>query len=286
MRNDVHAPASADFDPALYTCHGVFDTHPEESTPAERQNRARITGELRAQGFRFAAHTEGRHVCGHCGHALRYVALMSREDVNELIFVGEDCLDNRFEDLTKGEFQALREAAKLNRERTAKQAKIDAAIEADPILGELLAAMDAGELSGFLADIAWKFRQYGDLSPRQIAAAERAYRQQVERKAAQAQRQAEEEAAKAAGNVEQVPSGRLVVTGEILSSQWRDNGFGGALKMLVRDDRGFKVWGTQPSTVSGLDKGARVTFTATLEPSGDDAYFGFATRPSKAAAAV
>ena len=59
--------------------------------------------------------------------------------------------------------------------------------------------------------------------------------------------------------------------------------------MLVRDDRGFKLWGTVPASLGyselgehSLTKGDRISFTATLEQSNDDPKFGFFKRPTKA----
>jgi hypothetical protein len=52
--------------------------------------------------------------------------------------------------------------------------------------------------------------------------------------------------------------------------------------MLVRDDRGFKVWGTVPSSLPNTDRGDKVTFTASVERSNNDETFGFFKRPSKA----
>jgi hypothetical protein len=54
--------------------------------------------------------------------------------------------------------------------------------------------------------------------------------------------------------------------------------------MLVKDDRGFKLWGTVPSDliVEGVDRGMRVKYTANVEASKDDESFGFAARPRKA----
>jgi hypothetical protein len=58
-------------------------------------------------------------------------------------------------------------------------------------------------------------------------------------------------------------------------------------KMLVLDDRGFKVWGTIPEALFGcrtLDDlvNLRVTFTAKVEQSDRDEAFGFYSRPTKA----
>jgi hypothetical protein len=73
----------------------------------------------------------------------------------------------------------------------------------------------------------------------------------------------------------------------------RQTAFGGQWKMLVRDDSGFKVWGSIPSkmfdlaTENGVEphgnsfKGKRVSFTAALQPSEDDPKFGFFKRPTK-----
>lgn len=90
-----------------------------------------------------------------------------------------------------------------------------------------------------------------------------------------------------------VPTGKDVVTGTILSMKWVDNHFsynGGTLKMVVQDDRGFKVYGTVPKAITTDENGdyssniedSRVTFNATLEPSKDDDKFGFFKRPTKA----
>ena len=91
-------------------------------------------------------------------------------------------------------------------------------------------------------------------------------------------------AARKAANadVDPCPVGRVVITGEVLGTKTDYNAFGAVQKMLVKDDRGFKVWGTIPGSITAV-KGCRVTFTATIEPSKDDDRFGFYKRPTKAA---
>lgn len=86
------------------------------------------------------------------------------------------------------------------------------------------------------------------------------------------------------------PSGTTVITGKIVSFRRVESVYGTTLKVLVVDDRGFKVWGTVPNEVGeaiGWDydnsiRGVRVTFTATVQPSNDDPKFGFYSRPRKA----
>lgn len=97
---------------------------------------------------------------------------------------------------------------------------------------------------------------------------------------------AEFKAKKAADQAEATPviEGRIVVTGEIIKAQWRE-GYAynsEVLKLTVRDDRGFKLWGTCPTSVeSEAERGARITFTASVTKSDDDETFGFFKRPTK-----
>jgi hypothetical protein len=117
------------------------------------------------------------------------------------------------------------------------------------------------------------------------------------------QKQKAYDAAKAAeyAAAAECPEGRVQVTGTILSVKLVDNGWGAysidkTWKMLVRDDSGFKVWGTIPTKLMEQTelfvtrqiydnrslKGQRVTFAAATQPSDDDSKFGFFKRPTKA----
>jgi hypothetical protein len=98
---------------------------------------------------------------------------------------------------------------------------------------------------------------------------------------AEAAKVAEAKAAEA-GEIEPVPTGRVVITGEVVGVSERYSDYGVTYKLTVRDDRGFKVWVTRPAAISDADRGDRVTFTATVEPSSDDEFFGFGKRPTKA----
>jgi hypothetical protein len=158
-----------------------------------------------------------------------------------------------------------------------------------------------------MTDKLWKLDEVG-FSPRQLEvltdiAAKRVARQ--------------EEAA-----AHPVPAGRQVVTGEIVSAKVVEGDYGTAYKITVKDDRGFRIYcslpkaqadevitefesdpshcddegnfryytygpacwflGTQGTDEQGV-KGRRITFTATLEQSRDDASFGFGSRPTKGA---
>lgn len=83
-------------------------------------------------------------------------------------------------------------------------------------------------------------------------------------------------------NAEPCPEGRVEITGTLLAVKNVPNAWGGALRCLVRDDRGFKVWGSLPYAISAAEIGDRLTFAAAVTPADEDPKFGFFKRPTKA----
>jgi hypothetical protein len=126
---------------------------------------------------------------------------------------------------------------------------------------------------------------YGKLTPKQCAAVLKCIDGCEERKAKWAAQREIENA-----NAEPIVAGRQTILGEVTTVKEQEGQWGYSLKMLVKDDRGFKVWGSIPQAlVDATDdelKGKRVTFTATVEASKDDDKFGFFKRPTKAALAA
>ena len=133
--------------------------------------------------------------------------------------------------------------------------------------------------------------EWGSLTEKQEAAMIKIFDracERVENRAETERKWAEEHAAAAP-----CPSGRTEITGTIISTDLRENAFGSQWKMLVRDDSGFKVWGSVPSKLFELCaeddvwprgddlKGKRITFTAAVEVSDRDEKFGFFKRPTK-----
>ena len=100
--------------------------------------------------------------------------------------------------------------------------------------------------------------------------------QQEQRDAERAERDAAHEAG------ENAPEGRVVITGTVLAFKVQESMYGDVLKMLVQDDRGFRVWGSVPSSLDDAERESRITFTATVTASDKDAKFGFFKRPTKA----
>ena len=118
-----------------------------------------------------------------------------------------------------------------------------------------------------------------------------------------AKRAAEREAERAAA--EDCPTGRVQVSGVVLKTEVRDSQFGTQYKMTVKTDGGWIAWGSIPANLQlieeaiehpadehgdawtetrqrALERGERVTFTATISPSDTDRKFGFFKRPASA----
>lgn len=289
-RTDIHRPSTLTTED--YELAYCYDSNPEGGDRASAVHLLRIQLE---QGFRFASiHPSGQ--CDHCGAPLRYIAVLRHLPSRQLIEVGETCLENRFSRATR-EFHALRKQARLNREELTRREKLAAWLSDDPdhraaydFLVDQVEEKGNHGFKGFYFDLLHKANRNGELSERQVAAALRG----KDRDEAFAAKRAAEAAA-----TTNVIEGRIEVTGEVIKVAFKENDFGGKTVMTVKDDRGFKVWGTVPRNLlpsrfydehgmyqetKGIEKGDRVCFTATVTTSDRDSTFGFFSRPSKARA--
>lgn len=175
-RTDIHRPSAPEFDPTAYDFSGVvFDGRAD--WPQENEYFFQVRRELLEQGFTFSGVHGGNGQCDHCGSLLRYSALMIHRPTRTLIYVGEQCLDNRFENMTKAEFARARKTASLHAERTRKADRIAALVDAHPLLAELTYGAEKGVVhfgsSDFLHQLSQRLMGYGELSERQIDAAEK-----------------------------------------------------------------------------------------------------------------
>jgi len=129
-----------------------------------------------------------------------------------------------------------------------------------------------------ITDMVGKLAFYGSLSDKQYDFMTRLLKAIPERAERDALRKAEAETAKV------IPadmlSGRVKVTGTVLTVRTNDSRYGVVTKMLVKHVDGWKVWGTVPAAVRGaLERGDTITVEATIKVSDDDAKFGFLNRP-------
>lgn len=276
-RTDVHSPLNVITEDYEFVGCGEFC---DPNDPDEFHYTPQLP-----EGWRFGQnHSAGD--CYHCGAHLRYYAVLKHEPTHTLVRVGETCLDNRFS-LATAEFQRLRKAASLRRaEHRIVKARERWASEHEAEF-TFLDEWQQGERYNNFYDSLWRsLKTYGELSERQLAALQRSIEQRKQWDAEDAQRKSEEP--------EQSPvpesDSRMTVTGRVVSVKWQQSIYGETLKMLVLDDRGFKVWGTVPSAIvdeqgenwNSEVKGTRMTFTAKVTKSEDDPCFGFFSRPTKA----
>lgn len=290
-RTDVHAPSSISFDPEAYNCWGVFDTCSDPMKGGgSQQSRLDTVNRLIELGYHFGPGSSRQ--CGHCGAHLRYCALMVRDDVKQFIYVGETCLDGRFE-MTKGEFQTLRKQGQLDREAHRLLTAYNEAVAANQALAF---ATYFGDISCGLSDdehrfsgVAWglatgqdilrKLRQYGSISERQVGLVEKIVTEQAAKFDAYLVKQA---ARAAEPTPVALTSGRQVIEGVVLSQKTVENDYGTSFKFLIKLDGGQRVYGSEPSSISEVTVGDRVRFTAKVEPKNGEPDFGYFSRPTKA----
>lgn len=241
------------------------------------KDRVQVINWLLNEGYAFDSENgKGRH-CAHCGQFLTYAAIVVHTVSNKMIYIGETCLQNRFE-LATADFQRLRKAGQLNRERMRKDERIAKFYAEHPELFDLDAL---AEYDSFMESINASLCAKGELTDRQIEVAIKSAPKVRERIVQIKEREVKKAELIAQGVV--APEGKVAVEGEVVSLKLtEDYGYGSTLKMTVKTDAGWCVWVTVPSALNGVERGERVQFTATLTRSDSDSLFAFGKRPSKA----
>lgn len=316
--HETHKPIN--FDPTAYTFVGDFDNDPEPGSfigtggtwgvwDGDERHEVEGTNPLNAE-YRYytgllRASESSRYMkdrgpqCDHCGARIRYVAVL-RHTSGDCIAVGETCLSERVSLASKADFDSLRKASA---EARAEHRIIGIRTEffatypdLEAILWPVPESFPDGYAKRVLGDMGRKLRRDGSLSERQVEFARKLVVEEAERSTAKAARDAEPKVP--------APEGRIEITGEVVSVKLQESDFGSTYKMIVRDDRGFAVYCTVPSTLNVYERsymgadgaqhthsggsirdqlfGRRVKFTATLTRSDRDEGFAFGKRPAKA----
>jgi len=242
--------------------------------------------------------------CDHCGANLRYGNLWRHRPTGGVIVTGNICAEETMSvpDRARLEQKRLREAAASARMREAdsKYAREQREVaerrypEAVAILNAALTEIASVrahneqippgnpnereiEINYIVHDIAERFGRKGYLSEKQAALVLRLTQQEQERD----ERKARESEQVASGEIELCPTGKITVTGTVCSAYRKDTAYGSRHVMTVRDDRGFKVWGSVPQHLNP-NNGDKIRFNASVERSDRDDTFGFFKRPTKA----
>lgn len=274
-RVDIHRPTV--FDPEKYESVSILDTKNESSV-------TNAVSELAAQGYVLG--NGSLNNCGHCGARMRYAALLKRTDVKEYIFVGEQCLDNRFKSgLTAEQFQNLRKKAALSRERMRRDERIDKMVEEHPHLAWLTYPESLQEWGGSMTNsIGFQFRKEGRLTDRQVSAVKEALSRDAEHYELEQERKRQE--AEQRAQAMDAPTEKNYTFDAVVLGTRHDPGFGykapSVKKLLVQSSDGWKAWMTCPAAIREAKKGDQIFLTADLQQSPDDPKFAFAKRPRRA----
>jgi len=133
-------------------------------------------------------------------------------------------------------------------------------------------------VSTVATDIMWKAFQY-PLSEKQLALIVTQVERATERIAAKAVTDAERAEQKA--NAKPVPTGRVVITGKVVSRKFYEGDFGSTCKLLIVGDDGWKVFVTEPKAII-TTVGDVVELTCNVTAADDDPTFGKGKRPTQA----
>lgn len=232
------------------------------------------------------ADPEGRYAtkgtCDHCGAHFNFGAVFKHRETNAHLIVGHICAVNKLA-LSGGEYadallrrtvKAARTKAKMRLVRAKNRARLESG-ELGPELTEAL-----NYPHPFCESIRSNFIDGHVMTDKMKSAVKRAVSEDWSR-------------TNAPPEPDPVPipdlPKRATFSGEILGLKEVESMYGVTTKMVFRDERGFKLFGTVPSALYDSDdplKGANVTFDAAVEISKDDPAFGFFKRPTKAARLV
>lgn len=267
-RTDEHRPST--FNPADYTWVGYSDdgdSHASYLTDGPLFHDAKSAN---PSGRNNEIHPGGCDTCGQMG--LRYRHYYRHDPTGDVIVLGDQCV--RRLDFDSNEAFAAKKRVELEQAKASAKAVADKWRAENPeFAAELATYADDHHILG---DMQRKLNQYGSLSDKQVAFAQRLIEETRERLENPPEPEPDPEPIPA-----ELYGNRVELTGVVLGTKTTESQWGNQFKMLFLDDRGFKLWGSVPS-LGGPVKGARVSFVARVEASDDDPCFGFYSRPTKA----
>lgn len=274
-RTDVHRPSAinpADYEFIAVECARADDLG---AVMMIAEERARIRAHMAATGGTYSRHAHGGncHVCGNANAI--YTALFYHAATNSYIRMGEDCADKCYMG-DPGSFRRIRDAAEAAQFARAGKLKAHGLLtewgmpQAWTIYSAQWTAAEGSE-ERTVRDIVGKLVRYGDISEAQRGFLRQLIDRIPQREQIAAARQAERDAAQPA------PAGRLKVAVEVLSVKAQESAYGTRFVMTVRAlAGGWMAWGSAPD---GIERGSKVTLSATFTPSQDDPKFAFFKRP-------
>lgn len=276
QRTDVHRPSA--IDPADYSFVAIECMKLDGdlgAIEALRIERERLRAHMEQTGGTYSHHAHGGN-CMVCGNAQAiYTALFYHAKTNTYIRMGRDCAD-KCEMGNEQAFRRIMDSVQAAREARAGKLKARGILD-DLGLPDAWALYERGHSEGdgyeenTIRDIVGKLIRYGSISDAQANFVRKLFAQIPERKA-KAERIAAERAA-----AEPAPTGRFKLEVEVISVREQESDFGTRTVMTVKAIQGgWLAWGTAPL---GVERGNRITLSATFEPSEKDPKFAFFKRP-------
>ncbi len=292
MRNDAHRPSTInpeDYEYVAQECMRIEGIGDASFLMAEREL---LRAHMARTGGTYSGHQHGGNcmVCGSVNAV--YTVLFYHGKTNSYVRMGTDCAakcdmgdPNLFDAFRKG----VKDARELQKGKNKAKALLsDRGLDRAWDMYDHISFQDipeSGQEESTIENIVGKLVKYGSISDKQFDYLGTLLTRIDTRAEREAKRKAEDEAAKPC------PTGRIEVTGTVLTTKYQESVYGETLKMLVKADDGWKVWGTVPSILEiftdgdiqrGLQHGDRVRFKAQVTPSDTDTKFGFFKRPTQA----
>lgn len=284
-RADVHRPSAITPSDYEYVGQEVVKIEGLGDATFILAECARIQAHMARTGGTYSGHDHGGN-CGVCGSVMAtYTILFWHRPTNVYVRMGQDCAQKCEVSYDETAHNAFRRAVTDAREAQAGKRKALALLtDAGLAPAWPIYAADYGQLPETdrpqsnaeeytVRDIVGKLVTYGSISKKQESFLRSLLERITTRPAREAARAAEREAAAPA------PTGRLDVSGEVVSVKAHESDFGVTVKMTVKTDAGWILWTTKPAA-SAAKHGDRVTLRVTVTPSPKDPKFAFGKRPT------
>lgn len=284
----IHNPSN--FNPQDYEVVGYFDNRPPEYHFGMTAECFRAFQEEYRRERADLFPNQNCYRCEHCGQAnVRYVVSCLHIPTGERVCFGDICV-GRLGFKNHSEFKAtqVRAKAELDHKRVMVYVQYLRWLESNPDAANLVAdaALPLHARNGFVQDVVGKLKTYGTISERQKSAVLGSMSRAAER--ANAPKEIAGEA----------PTGRVDITGIIISTKLQESDFGISTKMMVKLANNAKVWCSVPSALfTDLDemgrkaygpdfagsykdlRGCKVDLRATWTRKDGDPSFAFGKRP-------
>lgn len=293
-RTDVHKPSNIDPKDYEFVGQECFKIEGLGDCAYVLQERLKIKEHMDRTGGTYSSHEHGGN-CMVCGSVnATYTVLFYHSKTNTYVRMGTDCA-TKCDMGNEADFRSFRTGIKNALEFKAGKEKAKAILEKEGLSKAWSLYSDMMMISGSwdgipkeeqtVTDMVGNLVKYGNFSDKQVSYLKVLLNRIDTRPVREAKIQAERAAAK------DCPSGRVGISGVVLSVKMQETDFGSIQKMTVKAEDGFVVYGTVPSSLGiltvGNDQrllqyGDLIRFVATVTPSDKDTKFGFFKRPTNA----